>query len=102
MQLLFYYCFEVGSVVPQSFTEPVGIAFHINQIREWTYGLSGKRVQRALQKWKVIPMKADSYWFADVDDADLKAILDSYSLNISPKLYTDGELRKLKKEIQTF
>ena len=32
VQLLFYYCFEVGSVVPQSFTEPVGIAFHINQI----------------------------------------------------------------------
>lgn len=73
-----------------------------NDAREWTYGLSGKRVQRALQKWKVIPMKADSYWFADVDDADLKAILDSYSLNIPPKLYTDGELRKLKKEIQTF
>ena len=32
VQLLFYYCVEVGSVVPQSFTEPVGIAFHINQI----------------------------------------------------------------------
>lgn len=32
MQLLFYYCFEVSSVVPQSFTEPVGIAFYINQI----------------------------------------------------------------------
>ena len=32
VQLLFYYCFEVSSVVPQSFTEPVGIAFYINQI----------------------------------------------------------------------
>ena len=31
-QLLFYYCFEVSSVVPQIFTEPVGIAFHINHI----------------------------------------------------------------------
>ena len=30
--MLFYYCFEVSSVVPQSFTEPVGIAFYINQI----------------------------------------------------------------------
>lgn len=33
VQLLFYYCFEVGSVAPQSFTKPVGIAVHINQIR---------------------------------------------------------------------
>ncbi len=32
VQLLFYYCFEVSSVVPQIFTEPVGIAFHINHI----------------------------------------------------------------------
>lgn len=70
--------------------------------REWTYGMSGYRVQRALQKWKVVPMKDDSYWFADVDDADLKAILEAYNLNIPFKLYTDGELRKMKKYIHPF
>ena len=40
-------------------------------MREWTYGLSGKRGQKAMQKWKVISMRAESYWFADVDDTDL-------------------------------
>ena len=73
-----------------------------NDTREWTYGLSGKRVQKALQKWKVISMRAESYWFADVDDTDLKMILDSYDLQIPPRLYTDGELRRMKKQIQPF
>ena len=71
-------------------------------MREWAYGLSGKRVQKAMQKWKVISMRAESYWFADVDDTDLKLILDSYNLQILPRLYTDGELRRMKKQIQTF
>lgn len=73
-----------------------------NDTREWTYGLSGRRVQKALQKWKVIPMKEGSYWFADADDKDLMGILDSYNLDLSPKLYSDGELRRMKKQIHTF
>lgn len=70
--------------------------------RDWTYGLSGHRVQKALQKWKVLPMSAESYWFADIDDPDLAKILDAYSLKIPKKLYTDGEIRRLKKLIKTF
>lgn len=73
-----------------------------NDMREWTYGLSGRRIQRALQLWKVIPLKEGSYWFADVDNADIKKILKAYNMDISPKLYTDGELRRMKKRIQTF
>lgn len=70
--------------------------------REWTYGMSGHRVQKALQKWKVVPMKDDSYWFADVDDADLKAIIEAYDLTIPFKLYTGGDLRRMKKQIHPF
>lgn len=73
-----------------------------NDTRQWTYGLSGQRIQRALQLWKVIPMKEGSYWFADADNSDLKKILDAYNMDISPKLYTGGELRRMKKQIQTF
>ncbi len=70
--------------------------------REWTYGMSGHRIQKALQKWKVIPMKAGSYWFADIDDPDLAKLLDAYDLELAKKLYTEGELRRLKKQIKTF
>lgn len=58
--------------------------------------MSGHRLQKALQKWRVIPMKAGSYWFADIDDSDLAKILDAYDLDLEKKLYTDGEFRILK------
>lgn len=58
--------------------------------------MSGHRIQKALQKWKVIPMKAGSYWFADIDDPDLAKLLDAYDLELAKKLYTEGELRRLK------
>ena len=70
--------------------------------RDWTYGMSGHRIQKALQKWKVIPMGEGNYWFADIDDPDLAKILDAYDLEIRKKLYTDGEMRRLKKQIHTF
>lgn len=47
-------------------------------------------------------MKAGNYWFADIDDPDLAKILEAYDLEIPKKLYTDGELRRLKKQITTF
>ena len=36
--------------------------------RNWAYGLTGERVQTALQKWKAKQVGEDSYWFADIDD----------------------------------
>ena len=47
-------------------------------------------------------MKAGNYWFADIDDPDLAKILAAYDLEIPQKMYTDGELRRLKKTITTF
>lgn len=70
--------------------------------RNWTYGLSGERVQRALVKWKVLPMGNDSYWFADVDDKDLQKILETYEIKVPPRLYSGGDLRRIKADIDTF
>lgn len=70
--------------------------------RSWTYGMTGKRVQKALQRWKVIPMNNESYWFADVDDPDLEKLLRAFGIDIPKKLYSAGELRKFKKNIKTF
>lgn len=71
-------------------------------VESWTYGMSGKRVQAALQNWKAIPMNAGTYWFSDADVPDLASILDSFDLDIPKKLYTEGEIRRLKKQIKTF
>ncbi len=44
-------------------------------------------------------MKARSYWFADMDAPDLEKLLVAYGLEIPKKLYTDGEIRRMKKWI---
>ena len=64
----------------------------------WSYGISGKRVQRALQKWQIDKLPGDIYRFNNTTDDDLKRILSAFSINIMPKLYTRGDLRKIKTE----
>lgn len=73
-----------------------------NDKREWTYGMTGRKIQNVLKKWSVIPMEGDSFWFANADDPDLEKLLDAFHIRIEKKLYTDGEIRKLKKDIKSF
>lgn len=68
----------------------------------WNTGLSCERIQQALNKWKVDLMPADLYRFIDVDDPDLKLILDSFDIKIPLKLYRKAELKALKKNIKIF
>lgn len=68
----------------------------------WSSGLSGKRIQDALKKWKVDKLPNDLYKFMDCDDPDLKRILDAFEINISPKLYRRAELKSIKKDIKVF
>ena len=66
----------------------------------WSYGMSGRRVQTALQKWQIDKLPGDIYRFSNTTDDDLKRILSAFSINIMPKLYTRGDLRKIKTEIK--
>ena len=44
----------------------------------WSSGLNASRIQTALNKWKVDTLPGDLYRFMDVDDPDLKLILDAF------------------------
>lgn len=66
----------------------------------WSYGMSGRQVQTALQKWQIDKLPGDVYRFNNTTDDDLKRILSAFSINIMPKLYTRGDLRKIKTEIK--
>ena len=66
----------------------------------WSYGISGRRVQAALQKWQIDKLPGDLYRFHNTMDGDLKQILSAFSLNIAPKLYNRGDLRILKAGIE--
>ena len=68
--------------------------------RYWSYGLSGSRVQEALTRWKVEMLPGDLYRFCDTDENDVALVLAAFGIHIEPRLYTRGELRKLKSSIK--
>jgi transposase len=68
----------------------------------WTMGLSGERIQRALNKWQVDFMPGDLYRFMNVGDPDLKLILDAFDIKIAPKFYRRADLKQIKTNIKNF
>ncbi len=68
----------------------------------WSGGMSAARIQSALNKWKVDFLPGDLYRFMDVDDPDLRLILDAFEINIPAKLYRRAELKHIKTEIKVF
>lgn len=68
----------------------------------WNVGMSGERIQRALNKWKVDALPDDLYRFADVDDPDLALILKAFNIDILPKLYRKAELKSIKTGTRIF
>lgn len=68
--------------------------------KNWELGLSGERIQQALNKWSVELLSNDYYRFNNLDDNDLKLILEAFHIHIPTKLYKLGELRTLKANIK--
>lgn len=71
-----------------------------SQDKHWEQGLTGERIQNALNKWTVEELSSELYRFNNLDDPDLKHILDSFQIEIPAKLYRKGELRAIKKNIK--
>lgn len=59
-------------------------------------GWSAERVCRCLRKWKVESLPDEYYRFCGIDDPDLKMILEAFDIHIPLKIYSRGELRKIK------
>jgi len=68
----------------------------------WTMGLSGERVQAALNKWQLDKMPSDNFRFMNISDPDLKLILDAFDINILPKFFKRAELKQIKTGIRIF
>lgn len=68
----------------------------------WSTGLNCERIQKALNKWKVDTLPGDLYRFMDVDNPDLKLILDAFDIKIPAKLYRRSELKGIKKQAKIF
>lgn len=68
----------------------------------WNVGMSGERIQTALNKWKVDTLPSDLYRFMDIDDTDLALILKAFQIEIPPKLYRRADLKAIKTAIKVF
>lgn len=68
----------------------------------WTTGINGMRIQEALNKWQVDLMPNELYRFMNIENQDLKIILNAFNINIPKKLFTLGELKSIKTNIQIF
>jgi transposase len=68
----------------------------------WTAGLTAERIQNALNKWQVEKMPGDLYRFLNINDPDLKLILDAFKVNIPYKMFQRRELRGIKTSAQIF
>lgn len=77
-------------------------AFSADPALYWSSGLNPRRIQNALNLWKVDLLPGEIYRFMDVDDPDLKLILDAFGIRIFPKLYRRAELKHLKSQIKVF
>ena len=67
---------------------------------KWAMGLSGHRIQVALNKWTVSEITNGYYRFNDIDDKDLKLILDSFDIKIPLKLFKKMDLLNIKTSIK--
>lgn len=76
-----------------------GIVPKSDDITLWSMGLPAYRIQKALNKWKVEHLADDLYRFTDLDDPDLKLILDSFDIKIPAKLFRKTDLKSQIKNI---
>ena len=76
-----------------------GLAPKSDDITLWSMGLPAYRIQKALNKWKVELLADDLYCFTELDDLDLKLILDSFGITILIKLFRKTDLKSQIKNI---
>ena len=68
----------------------------------WSSGLSAARIQTALNRWKVDTLPGDLYRFIDVDNPDVKLMLEAFGIDIPARLYRRAELKHIKTGIKVF
>ena len=67
--------------------------------RNWSYGMSCKRVQEALNKWMIEDLPEANYRFCNTDDKDLAKILQAVGLEIAPRIFSRGDIWQMKSKV---
>ena len=68
----------------------------------WTYGMPGKRFQKALSSWTVDQISDQYYRMSNIQNEDLLTICSAVNLHLPLSLFTRGALRSLKASVLVF
>ena len=68
----------------------------------WTYGMPGKRFQKALHSWTVDQISDEYYRMSNIQNEDLLTICSAVNLHLPLSLFTRGTLRSLKASVLVF
>ncbi|MDD3999714.1 MAG: IS1634 family transposase [Bacilli bacterium] len=69
---------------------------------KWEMGLTGSSIQDALNKWTIDELPGGRYRFNNIDEGNLKIILNAFDIEIPKKVYTKNELKNIKTSIKIF
>ena len=69
---------------------------------DWTYGLPGARLAKALADWQVSELPGDYYQMLNASGGDIREIFKAFGIDVPAKLYTPGEVRGMKSKIDPF
>ena len=86
----------IALVVMRIIQLKVAAASDASPDKHWSYGISAKRVRAALNAWTVEALPDGLFRFNNLDDPDLKRILDAFGIDLPIKLYNKKELNAPK------
>ena len=69
---------------------------------DWTYGLPGARVAKALADWQVNELPGEYYQMLNASGEDIRLLLKAFGLEVPAKIYTNGDIRGLKSAVNPF
>ena len=69
---------------------------------DWTYGLPGARVAKALADWQVNELPGEYYQMLNASGEDIGLLLKAFGLEVPAKIYTNGDIRGLKSAVNPF
>ena len=69
---------------------------------DWTYGLPGARVAKALADWQVNELPGEYYQMLNASGEDIGLLFKAFGLEIPAKIYTNGDIRELKSAVKPF
>jgi transposase len=74
----------------------------IDPKKNWQAGLSANKLKKALSDLSISLYSDNRYRFNNIDEPNVKLLLDSFGINIVPDLYNKTDLKVIKNKIKIF